>query len=444
MRVLFLSHYFPPEVNAPAARTYEHCRRWAAAGHDVTVLTCVPNCPDGVPFAGYRNRLRRQVEMIDGVRVVRVWTHLAANRGTFRRTANFVSYLASAGVASLRLPRPDVVIATSPQFFCGWAGVLVSRLKRVPFILEIRDIWPESIEAVGALRNRPLLRALTNLERRMYLAADHIVTVGEGYRTNILGKVNVADRIDVITNGVDPDSFRPRDRDLRFRHHWDLEGKFVVSYVGTIGMAHGLEVVLEAARQLRARGRDDIRFCLVGDGAARADLEEQARRDGLDHLVRFTGRLPREQMPDVMAASDACLVHLRGKELFNTVIPSKIFEAMAMGRPIIMGVRGEARDIVLRAEAGIEMEPDCPHSLLAAVEALADQPALASELGRSARDFVLEHYNRDRLAERYLELLHSVCGAQNRRSTPVTEPLLSGNAPPTVPHREPSHAEATP
>ncbi|MCR4414327.1 MAG: glycosyltransferase family 4 protein, partial [Thermoguttaceae bacterium] len=405
---LFFSHYFPPEVNAPATRTYEHCVRWAKAGHDVTVVTCVPNCPDGVVYPGYRNRLRRQVEFVDGVRVVRVWTYLAANAGTVRRIANYLSYMLSAVWTALWLPRPDVVVATSPQFFCGWAGLIVQWLKRVPFVLEIRDIWPESIETVGAIRNRPILRFLQWMERRMYLAADHIVAVGQGYRDKIVEKADVADRISVITNGVDLRFFVPGEPDPRFLHMWDLEDKFVCSYVGTIGMAHGLEVVLGAARLLKAKGRDDIRFCLVGDGAMRQRLEDQARRDGLERLVIFTGRQPKEEIPPILASSGACLIHLKQCELFGTVLPSKIFETMAMGRPIILGVNGEARQIVLEAGSGVLMEPDSAESLVEAVERLADDPGQAAQAGLRARQYVAEKYNRDCLAEQYLELLHAV------------------------------------
>lgn len=405
MRILFFSHYFPPEVNAPASRTYEHCVRWARAGHDVTVVTCAPNCPDGVLFPGYRNRLRPQVEMIDGIEVVRVWTYLAPNSGTAKRILNFLFYMATAVLASLRLPRPDVILATSPQFFCGWAGVLTSRLKRAPLVLEIRDIWPESIQAVGALRNGRLLRVLERLERRMYLAADHIVAVGDGYRDNILGKVDVADRISVIMNGVDLERFKPMPPNPDFLRQWGLEGKFVCSYVGTIGMAHGLEVVIEAARLLRAKGREDIRFCLVGDGARRKGLEEEARQAGAADMVVFTGRLPKEAMPTVLASSDACLVHLKKCELFGTVIPSKMFETMAMARPIIMGVQGQARDLVIRAGAAVAMEPDSADSLLAAAEGLADNPHSSQQRGQSGRQYAREHFSRDAFARIYLELI---------------------------------------
>ena len=412
MRILFFSHYFPPELNAPATRTYEHCVRWAAAGHDVTVVTCVPNCPTGVLFPGYDNRLFRQVEWMDGVRVVRVWTYLAPNAGTVRRIANYLSYMVSAVSSAVRLARPDVVLATSPQFFCGWAGVLYSQLKAVPLVLEIRDIWPESIQAVGAMRGGRLMRLLQNLERRMYQAADHIVAVGDGYRAKILEKVDITDRISVITNGVDLKRFIPQEPDLAWLDRWKLNGHFVCSYVGTIGMAHGLDVVLKAASILKAKGRNDIRFLLVGDGASRQNLQKGAARRGVSDRVIFTGRQRKGLVPAILASSHACLIHLRGCELFGTVLPSKIFETMAMGRPIIMGVRGEARRLVCDARAGIEMEPESAESLVAVLESLADDPKPRVQFGKSARRYVEQHFNRDVLAEDYLRLLCRVANAE--------------------------------
>ncbi len=408
MRILFLSHYFPPEVNAPATRTYEHCVRWARAGHDVTVVTCVPNCPDGVVYEGYRNRFWPQTENINGVRVVRVWTYLAPNAGTTRRIANYVSFMFSAAIACLWLKHPHVVVATSPQFFCGWAGVIVSWLKWCPFVLEIRDIWPESITAVGAIRNRPLLRLLEWLELVMYRSARHIVTVGRGYRNNILSKVDVRDRITVIYNGVDLKQFQPEEPDQNLLRQWNLQGKFVCSYIGTIGMAHGLEVVLDAAQKLRERGRRDIAFWLVGDGAQRAALQARCESEKLGEYVVFSGRQPKELMPKVLASSDAALVHLRGCELFETVIPSKIFETMALGVPIIMAVRGQAEEIVRQASAGLPMQPDSADSLVEAVTRLANDPELRMKLGQFARDYVAEHFDRDILAARFLNLLTCV------------------------------------
>lgn len=408
MRILFLSHYFPPEVNAPATRTYEHCKRWAATGHDVTVVTCNPNCPDGVLFEGYRNRLRRQTETVDGIRVVRVWTYLAPNAGTLKRIINYVSYMLSATWTCFWMRRADVVVATSPQFFCGWAGVLVSKLTFRPLVLEIRDIWPESIEAVGAMSNRRLLRLLEVMEQWMYRAADHVVPVGEGYRENIQSKVDISDRSTVITNGVDVAEFDGAAADESLDYRWGLSGRFTCCYIGTIGMAHGLDVVNRAAKLLKDQGREDICFCIVGDGARRAELEQQARELGVEQLVKFPGRIAKEAVPAVLQRADACLVHLRKTDLFTTVIPSKIFETMAMSCPIIMGVQGESREIVERAQAAINMEPDSAEDLAAAVIKLKDDPELCKQLGRNGREFVAENYDRNRLAEEYLQLLIKV------------------------------------
>lgn len=413
MRILFFSHYYPPEVNAPAARTHEHCTRWAKAGHDVTVITCNPNCPDGVLFSGHRNRWFSQVEKVDGLRVVRVWTYLAANAGTTRRIANYLSYTLSSVLAALPQARPDVVVATTPQFFCAWAGLIAARAKRAPFVLEVRDLWPDSIKAVGAMKNTRMLRTLEAMERKLYRWSDHIVTVGAGYRDGIHEKGVSSTPITVISNGVDLERFQPREPDRDLLARWQLTDKFVCSYIGTIGMAHGLEVVIEAARLLKERGRTDVAFWMVGDGAERARLEQLAEAAGVADSVIFTGRQPRDQMPLYLASSGACLIHLRGVELFGSVMPSKIFETMAMQRPILMAVRGGARQLVEEAQAGVVIEPDDPQALADAVVELADDPGKCRQLGQEARAFVARHYDRSVLAQRYLELLGKVSSHRN-------------------------------
>ncbi len=398
MHILFLSHYFPPEVNAPASRTWEHCRRWVAAGHEVTVITCAPNCPSGVVFPGYRNGWRQE-ETCKGVRVVRVWTLLAANRGFARRTLNYLSYLVMATLCAVRIKQFDVVVATSPQFFCGWAGVLVSRLRCRPLVLEIRDLWPDSILAVGAMRQGLLTRLLTWLEKRMYAAAAHIVTVGDDYRAGLLQKGVPAERISVVTNGVDLASFVRPENIEAIRAQWNLTGRFVCGYIGTVGMAHGLEVVLEAAA-LAQQQAPDVMFLIVGDGAAREKLESAAGERGLQNVV-FAGLLAKDRMPGVISACDACLVHLRGAELFGTVLPSKLFEFLALQVPVIVGVRGQAERIVAEAQAGVSMTPDDPSSLLTAIEQIRQQPAGAFR----GRDYVARHFDRDRLALEMLKIV---------------------------------------
>lgn len=410
LRVLFLSHYFPPEGNAPASRVHAFCRRWVRRSPEpfaATVITCAPNVPDGKVYEGYRNRLSQR-EQVDGINVIRVWTYLAPNAGTVRRILNYVSFMVSATIRAVFMRRPDVVIATSPQFFCGWAGVLVSWIRWCPFILEIRDIWPESIVAVGAMRQGRLVRFLEWLELRMYAAANHVVTVGEGYRRELLAKGVPEGRISVITNGIDAERLRPQPPDAALAARYNPDGRFVCSYIGTIGMAAGLDVVIRAAETLRREGRSDVRFLIVGDGATREQLAADVAADGLEELITVAGRQPKELMPAFLSISDCCLVHLRKTGLFETVLPSKIFEAAALERPIIMGVGGFAADLIREADCGVCIEPENAAELLAAIETLRTNSSLRAEMGRRGRERLLSRYDVDRLAEDYAELIEQV------------------------------------
>jgi glycosyltransferase involved in cell wall biosynthesis len=403
LHILFVSHYFPPEGNAPASRVHEMCRQWVAAGHRVTVITSHPNHPGGKIYEGYRNRWKSR-ETIDGIEVIRIWTFLAANKGTIKRILNYTSFMGHAVLAGLFGNRPDVLIATSPQFFCGIAGMLLRYLRRLPFVLEIRDIWPESIATVGAMKSSLLLRPLAWLEKRMYRSAQHIVTVGSGYKQLLEAKGIAATDISVVTNGIDQAIFSPRPPSQEIRERYALQGKYVVGVVGTLGMASGLHVVLRAARKLREAGNDDVRFLLVGDGAIRAELEAEAAEAELDNVI-FTGRRPKAEMPDFLATLDVCLVHLIKQELFRFVLPSKIFEANAMERPIVLGVQGCAAELVNEARAGLTIEPEDEDQLLAAIDRLRQDPEYARQLGRNGRAHVLEHYDRTQLAMDYLQIL---------------------------------------
>jgi glycosyltransferase involved in cell wall biosynthesis len=400
MHILFLTHYFPPEGNAPASRVSALTRRWVALGYQVTVITCVPNVPNGVPYAGFRNRLLQREEYF-GVQVLRVWTYLAPNKGAGRRTLNYLSFMISGFLAGLACRKVDIVVATSPQFFCGWAGALLGVVRRLPFLLEIRDIWPESIEAVGALSNRIVLRYLSWLERRLYLGASHIVTVGESYRSKLLERLVPADKISVIPNGVDRDLFTPRPPSESIRERYGLNGAFVCSYIGTVGMASGLEVVLRAAEKLQTRSQANVRFLIVGDGAALRELRQAAADRGIRNVV-FTGLQPKESIADFLAASDACLVHLKKQPIFRTVMPSKIFEALALGRPVILGVQGFAEKFINGSGGGICIEPENEDALISAIARFQADPALGARMGERGRAFVMKHYDRERLADDYL------------------------------------------
>lgn len=414
MHILFLTHYFPPEVNAPASRTFENACRWVREGHEVTVITCAPNHPDGVLYPGYRNRIR-QWEEVAGIRVLRVITYLSANAGFLKRTLNYLSYMVSATLLSCLVRKVDIVISTSPQFFCGMAGLWTASLKRRPWILEIRDLWPESIIAVGAIRNRPIISALESIETLLYRRADHIVSVTESFKEHIAARGIAPERISVLTNGADLSQYQPLGRENGIRSELDLEGKFIASYIGTHGMAHGLDTVLKAADLLREE--KNIIFLLVGGGAERERLLAKREEMGLENVLMLPQQ-PKERMPHVLAASDACLVLLKKRDLFKTVIPSKIFEAMAMERPIILGVEGESKGIIEEGNCGRCIEPENERDLAESVLQLSRDPGAGKQMGLNGGRFVRERFDRDVLARRYLAVIAAAAGPM---ALPVVE-----------------------
>lgn len=401
MHILFLTHYFPPEVNAPASRTYENAKQWIRAGHQVTIITCVPNHPNGIVYPGYQNRLRQWDEK-DGIRVLRVKTYLSANKGFLKRIFNYVSYMFSAICLCFLVKDVNVVVSTSPQFFCGLAGYFVSRLKHIPWVLEIRDLWPESIIAVGAIKNRRIINLLESIESFMYRKADRVVALTEAFKCHIMKRGIPAERITIIKNGADLSQFKPLAKENAFRKQEGLTGKFVASFVGTHGMAHGLGTVFKMAELLK--DRQDITFLLVGDGAERENLVRMKDAMGLKNVMML-GQQEKARMPEIIAASDACMVLLMKQDLFKTVIPSKIFEAMAMERPIILGVEGESQAIIEEGDCGVCIEPENAQALADAVVRLHDDKVLAGRLGKNGKDFVEKFYNRETLAMIYLDLL---------------------------------------
>lgn len=406
MRILFLSDNFPPEGNAPATRLYEHATRWVRAGHDVTVITCAPNFPEGRLFPGYRNAWR-QVEWLDGIRVVRVKTYITANEGFLKRTLDYLSFMLMATVMSVFERRPDVVVATSPQFFCALAGWMVGVLKWRPFVFELRDLWPASIMAVGAMRKSLVIRLLERVELFLYRRADAIVSVTESFREDLVARGVPRGKIHVVLNGVDLERYEPRERDAALAREFGLEGRFVAGYMGTHGMAHALPKVLEAAERLGHR--EDIAFFFAGSGAERARVEQLVAERGLRN-VRLIPRQPKEAMPALWSLCDLAIVPLRDTPVFATVIPSKIFESMGMGVPILMSLpEGEATAIVRGTASGVCVPPEAPQAMAEAVARLADAPAEMAALRHQAHA-AAPGFSREALASRMLGVLQQVAG----------------------------------
>lgn len=405
MRILFLTENFPPEVNAAASRVYERAVYWARDGHVVTVVTSFPNFPQGKVYEGYRQRLWK-VDDMDGIRVVRVPTFVARNEGVLLRTLDFVSFMFSSILASAFLARPDVVVATSPQFFCAVSGWFTSLIKRRPFIFELGDLWPASIAAVGALQPGLAIRMLEKLELFLYRRSAAIVALTNSFKLNLVSRGIGGEKISVIRNGVDLERYAPRPRDLALAKSLGLESKFVVGYLGTHGMAHDLNNVLTAASILADVA--DIRFLFVGDGAAKAGLVARVRDEGLLNVI-FVDPQPKDAMSQYWSLCDLALVHLKDNPVFADVIPSKIFEAMGMGVPIVLvSPKGEASEIVLEeTNCGVWVPSGQPGSLADAVRSLKNAPQQLDIFRRQCLMLAPQH-SRYAQAKSFMDVLNMV------------------------------------
>ena len=460
MRILFLSDNFPPEVNAPASRTFEHCREWVKAGHEVTVITCAPNFPKGELYAGYRNRLWQWEEM-EGIRVLRVWSYITANAGFVKRLPDFWSYMVTSFLAGLVLRRPDVIVGTSPQFFTNCSAWMLSVFRWRPFVFELRDLYPESLVTVGILQEGPLLSLIEGLELFLYRRAAAVVPVTRSFRENLIRRGIDGDKIHVVTNGIDLTRFRPLEPDLALRDALGIPRQaFVAGYIGTHGMAHALETVLEAARIVQSLDAEPpcrggpatpgdaavsspspraavsdlvvavpapgasvpfataalppIHFILLGDGAYKAALKTKAAEMGLTN-VHFLDTVPKAEVPRYWSLLDVSIIHLKKQPAFEKVIPSKLFECMGMGIPVLHGVAGESAGIVQREGVGLVFEPENAQALRDGLLRLAQDQALYQQFQARCLD-AAPRYDRGALAGKMLEVLAAVAGKAGTES----------------------------
>ncbi|RMF11034.1 MAG: glycosyltransferase WbuB [Alphaproteobacteria bacterium] len=406
MNILFLSDNFPPETNAIANRVYERALHWVRDGHKVTVVTSVPNFPEGIVHEGYENKWYQE-EDYNGIHVVRVKTYITANEGFVKRTLDFLSFMVTGFWGLLRQDKPDVLAVTSPQFFNSIAGWAAARIKRVPFVLEIGDLWPASIVAVGGLKPGLTIRMLEMLELFMYRQATRIIPVTHSFKKYMMDRGIDGSKIDVVRNGVELDNYRPLPRDEKLAEQLGLTDKFVFGYIGTLGMAHGLQNVLDTAKILLES--DDptartIAILFVGAGAEFNPLREKAQAMGLDNIT-FVSRQPKKEIPRYWSLCDVSLVHLKNTPAMSEVIPSKIFEAMAMGKPILIGApAGEATGIVTSENAGTAIISDDPHLMAKTMMKMATAPERLETFRQNALK-AAPSYSRRRQAELYLESL---------------------------------------
>jgi len=368
LKILFLTDNFPPEVNAPATRTYEHCRQWVKQGVDVTVITCIPNFPNPKLFTGYKNKLY-QKEVVDGIKVIRVWSYIAENKGYRKRLLDFISYAVMAFFAGLFV-KTDIIIGTSPQFFTPVSARCLSFVKRRPWVMEVRDLWPESIAAVGMLeKTSTTYRWLEKVERHLYKSANLIVPVTISFKVYISELVKDAEKIKVITNGVDRSKFVAREKDEKLIKELGLEGKFLVGYIGTLGMAHALDFILECAKAITD---ENIVILIQGDGAKKGPLIAKAHRENISNVM-FLPFAKKDKIGNYISILDVALVNLKKSRTFLSVIPSKIFENASMEKPILHGVAGESKAIIEKYNAGIAFDPENKEEFLTALREMKEK-----------------------------------------------------------------------
>ncbi len=391
LRILYVTQHFPPETGAAQGRAFDLSRLLTARGRDVTVLTGLPNYPTGKIPEEYKGKLTFR-ETRDGINVIRSYLVADTKSSARVRIANYLSFMMSATAVGSVQHRPDVIYATIPQIFVGLAGYMLSRRFRTRFVLEVRDLWVDFAEMLGELTNPKLLAAARRLERFLYRSADELVVVTEGYKEHLTRSGLDPSRIHVVPNGIDPSHFVPSPKDNWVREKYGLDGKFVVSYAGNLGLAQNLKTVLDAAALLHEDG--DVHFLLIGEGAERKALMDQATNHRLEN-VTFVEQQSREDIQTFMSASDALLVILKNHPLFHMTIPSKLFDSMAMQRPILAGVDGEVRKIVEIARSGLYFDSDSAVELVRRIGQMKNDAAACIEMGENGRRAVTTKYNRE-------------------------------------------------
>ncbi len=381
MNILFLTENFPPETNAAATRVFERALYWVQEGHNITIITCAPNFPQGTVFEGYKNSWY-QSEVMSGIKVIRVKTYISENQGVFRRSLDFLSFGFMGFIAGLFQPKPDVIAATSPQFFSAVGGWAISECRNVPFVFELGDLWPSSIAAVEIINRKSILRLVEKFELFLYHRSTRVAALTHAFKKNLIKRGINKNKIDVVVNGVDLPRYAPQDRDQILAEKWKIKNKFVVGYIGTHGMAHGLSNVLNAAEKLKEK--DNIRFLLVGAGAEREMLMTMAKSKSLSNVI-FMPSQPKDKMPSIWGLCDIALVHLRNQPAFSEVIPSKIFEAMAMGLPILLAApNGEAKKIIDKHAAGVWVPPEKTKALTTKIINLSENNTLRKRLASNS------------------------------------------------------------
>lgn len=407
MRILYLSQYFPPEAGATQTRAYEMAGHMIRLGHQVTVIAEIPNHPSGVIPPEYRGKLYERTDL-NGIDVIRVWVKTSPVKNFLNRMLFYLSYMFNAVLFGMLLARGhyNLIYASSPPLFVGGAALALSYFKRTCLFFEVRDLWPDFAVALGELSNPLAISLARKLEWACYRRACSIIVVTESYARKLIQRGVPSQKLVVIPNGANLDLFKynPEGRQ-RLRKQLNLTNKFVIIYAGIHGIAQGLETVIEAAHQLQ--DHPDIHFLMVGEGPRKDDLEMLASQYQLENLTWIPEK-SRETIPEYLSTADVALVPLRGLEEFKGVLPSKMFDAWACQRPVLLSVAGEARQLLDKAQGGLYIPPDNPSLLADAILQLKDSPQKRAHMGSSARAFTEKNFSRQVQAEKLVRLIEKI------------------------------------
>jgi glycosyltransferase involved in cell wall biosynthesis len=405
MRILFLTQYYPPETGAVQNRLSDLARRLTKTGHRVTVLTAVPSYPKGEIFDEYRGRLTMSADC-EGIRIVRTWAYVTKKKSFVQRILNYLSFaVLSPVVGWLIVEKVDVIIVESPPLFLGVSGYFLSRLKRAKFVLNVSDLWPESAVALDVLRSRRLIQWATRMEEWLYSKAILVTGQTQGIVDSIQSRC-ANTPVHLLTNGVTQEFLdqvaHARVSRIRLREKFGFGQKFIVVYTGLHGLAQGLDTLLQSAELLKQH--ENIQFCLFGEGPEKPHLQLIAAERELGN-VRFYSPLPASEMVELLASVDASIVPLKRNRLFKAALPSKLFEALGAGVPVLLAVDGEAKRLIEKSKGGLLVEPENPEDMAKKILQLCRDPEQRRKLGENGREYVRAHFNREEIAKRFEHLI---------------------------------------
>ena len=411
MKIVVICHYFPPEIGAPSARIYEMAKYWAELDNEVHIVTCFPNHPTGIIPDKYKG-MKYYLEMMNGIYVHRNYVYATPNKGFFKKTLGHISFMISSVLFSMKkIEKPDIIITSSPTFFSIFSGYWYSIRKKAPFVLEIRDLWPAAMIELGVVKEGLITRALEKMELFFYRKCKRLIMVTKSFKDNVINRGIDGEKIHVITNGVDQELFYPREKSRSLIEKYSMNDKFVISYVGAHGISQNLSTILKVAKSLN--NEEDIQFLFIGEGAEKEKLKEIANNENITN-VRFIDAQPKEMIPEFYCTSDICLIPLKKIELFRTFIPSKMFEIMACGIPIVASVEGESADILNDSKSAVVIEPDNPDEIKRAILKLKEDRSLHDQLAKRGPVYVEKNYSRRKFANEYLEIMKSITGGELR------------------------------